>query len=145
MKTLQFILTVSLALLVGTMFGIWVGFNPAGLSAVAYVEQQQNMIRSFNILLPAMGAICILLTLMLAFLYEKDFRCRYLLFVSAAFLIAAGLITGLANQPINAIVITWSAQAPPPNWMHLRDVLTTLAVVTRSNTAISEANGSSGM
>ena len=71
MKTLQFILTVSLALLVGTMFGIWVGFNPAGLSAVAYVEQQQNMIRSFNILLPAMGAICILLTLMLAFLYEK--------------------------------------------------------------------------
>lgn len=39
---IRFVLVVQLALLTGTMFGIWVGFNPASLSASAYVEQQQN-------------------------------------------------------------------------------------------------------
>jgi hypothetical protein len=42
---LRFALIVLLALLVGTMFGIWIGFNPSSLSASAYVEQQQNAIR----------------------------------------------------------------------------------------------------
>jgi uncharacterized membrane protein len=50
---IRFALVVLLALLVGTMFGIWIGFNPASLSALAYVEQQQNTIRSLNTLLPA--------------------------------------------------------------------------------------------
>jgi len=52
----RFVLLVVLALLVGSMFGTWVGYDPAGLSASAYVEQQQNAIRSLNTLLPAMGA-----------------------------------------------------------------------------------------
>jgi hypothetical protein len=40
-NVVRFLFLVTLALLVGTMFGIWVGYNPAGLSATAYVEQQQ--------------------------------------------------------------------------------------------------------
>jgi len=58
---IRFVLLVLLALLVGSMFGIWVGFNPANLSAATYIEQQQNAIRSLNVLLPALGAICIVL------------------------------------------------------------------------------------
>jgi hypothetical protein len=54
-NAIRFILLLVLSLLVGTMFGIWVGFNPASLSAAAYVEQQQNAIRSLNTLLPVMG------------------------------------------------------------------------------------------
>ena len=34
------------ALVVGTMFGIWLGYDPARLTASAYVEQQQNAIRA---------------------------------------------------------------------------------------------------
>jgi hypothetical protein len=34
---------------------------------------------------------------------------------------AAGLITRFGNQPINAIVMTWSAQATAGNWAELRD------------------------
>jgi hypothetical protein len=60
-NAIRFILLLLLSLLIGTMFGIWVGFNPASLSAAAYVEQQQNSIRSLNTLLPVMGAVCILL------------------------------------------------------------------------------------
>jgi uncharacterized membrane protein len=118
---IRFVLVVLLALLVGTMFGIWIGFNPASLSALAYVEQQQNAIRSLNTLLPAMGAVCILLTLVLAFLSKGDSRSRYLLVGAAVLMIAAALVTRFANQPINAVVMTWSAQAPPANWAQLRD------------------------
>lgn len=117
----RFVLLVLLALLVGTMFGIWVGFNPATLSASAYVEQQQNAIRSLNTLLPAMGAVSILLTVALAFMSKGDSRSRYLLIAAAAFMIVAALVTRFANQPINAVVMTWSAQAPAANWAQLRD------------------------
>jgi uncharacterized membrane protein len=118
---IRFVLVVLLALLVGTMFGIWVGFNPASLSASAYVEQQQNAIRSLNTLLPAMGAACILLTVALAVLSKGDSRSRYLLVAAAVLMVAAGLVTRFGNQPINAVVMTWSAQAPAENWVQLRD------------------------
>jgi uncharacterized membrane protein len=118
---IRFLLLVLLALLVGTMFAIWVGFNPASLSALAYVEQQQNSIRSLNTLLPVMGAVCIGLTVVLAFLSKGDSRSRYLLVAATVLMIAAALVTRFANQPINAVVMTWSAQAPPANWAQLRD------------------------
>ena len=120
-NAIRFVLLVLLALLVGTMFGIWVGFNPASLSASAYVEQQQNAIRALNVLLPAMGAFCVLLTLVLAFMAGGNPRSRYLLLAVAALLVVAGLVTRFGNQPINAIVSTWNAQAPPANWTQLRD------------------------
>jgi len=118
---IRFLLLVLLALLVGTMFGIWVGFNPSGLSASAYVEQQQNAIRSLNTLLPAMGAVCILLTGALAFITRGDRRGRYLLIAAAVLMIVAALVTRFGNQPVNAVVLTWSAQSPATNWMELRD------------------------
>ena len=118
---IRFGLLVTLALLVGTMFGIWVGYNPTSLSASAYVEQQQNAIRSLNTLLPAMGAICILLTAALAFKSKGDRRSRYLLIAAALLMIVAALVTRFGNQPLNAMVITWSAQSPPANWAQLRD------------------------
>jgi uncharacterized membrane protein len=68
-----------------------------------------------------MGAACILLSAALAFMSKGDPRSRYLLFAAAVLLIVSGLVTRFANQPINAVVITWSAQAPAANWAELRD------------------------
>lgn len=118
---IRFVLLLLLALLVGSMFGILAGYDPRALSAAAYVEQHQNAVRGLNVLLPVMGAICILLTISLAFLAKDDRRTRYLLVVAALMLIAAGLITRFGNQPINAVVMTWSPQAPAANWTELRD------------------------
>ena len=132
---IRFALLVLLALLVGTMFGIWVGFNPASLSASAYVEQQQNAIRALNTLLPVMGAACILLSLALALMSKGDPRSRYLLLAAALLMIVSGLVTRFANQPINAVVMTWSAQAPAANWVQLREEWWQWHVV-RSITAI---------
>jgi uncharacterized membrane protein len=115
---LRFIVLALLALLVGTMFGIWVGFDPASLSASGYVEQQQNAIRSLNTLLPAMGAICIVLTFVLAYLAPRG---RDLLIAAALLMLVTAAVTRFGNQPINAVVMTWSVRAPAANWAQLRD------------------------
>lgn len=117
----RFLLLVLLALLAGTMFGIWVGFNPASLSAAAYVEQQQNAIRSLNTLLPVMGAVCIVLTAALALLTKGNPRVRYLLVAAVVLLLVAGVVTRFGNQPINAVVMQWSPQSPAADWAALRD------------------------
>jgi len=75
-NTVRFVLLMLLALLVGTTFGILMGYNPAGLSAAAYIQQQQNAIRSLNTLLPVMGAVCIVLMVWLAIRSGDDRRGR---------------------------------------------------------------------
>ena len=109
------------ALLVGTMFGVWLGFNPAALSPTAFVEMQQNAIRALNVSLPSLGFVCIALTVVLAVLTKHDKAGRYLLITAAVLLAVAGLITRFGNQPINAVVMTWSPQSPAANWADLRD------------------------
>ena len=39
---IRFVDLLLVALLAGAIFGIWIGFNPAGLSPATYVEQRQN-------------------------------------------------------------------------------------------------------
>lgn len=119
---LRFALLVLLALLTGAMFGLWVGFDPAALDASAYVQQQQNAIRSLNTLLPLMGAACIVLAVLLAASRRTPRVGRYLLAGTAVLLICAALVTRLGNQPINAIVMTWTPASPPPEWTRLRDL-----------------------
>ena len=45
---IRFLNIIIAALLAGTSFGIWMGFNPLNLSPLTYIEQQQNMIRALN-------------------------------------------------------------------------------------------------
>lgn len=108
------------ALVVGTIFGISLGFNPAPLSAGAYVEQQQQAIRSLNVIMPALGALATLLTIANA-LTMPHRTAPVLLWGAALCFVAAGLVTRFENQPINRQVMTWSAQAPPSDWQTARD------------------------
>jgi uncharacterized membrane protein len=133
---LRFGLLLLLSLLVGTMFGIFVGFNPAPLSSLAFVEQQQNAIRGLNVLLPSMGAASIAITLILAALAKGDARSRYLLGIATVLLIAAGLVTRFGNQPINAIVMTWVPEAPAANWGQLRDDWWRLHIIRTSSAIV---------
>ena len=118
---LAFVTVLLTGLLVGTMFGIWLGYNPASLSGLAYVEVQQSAIRALNLTLPTLGAICVVLCLVCAIM-ARDARAQALSFVAAAgLMVVAGLITRFLNQPINAIVMTWDPQSPPADWTLLRD------------------------
>jgi uncharacterized membrane protein len=75
-----------------------------------------------NVTLPVLGLVCVVLNAILAWLTRDDKRARLCVLVAVILLVAAGLITRFANQPINALVITWSPQAPPAQWQELRDV-----------------------
>ena len=117
----DFISVLFASLVVGSMFGLWLGLNPFDLPAAVYVAQHQQLVRGLNVALPVMGAVAIVFTLAAAFL-ARDQPTRFtLLLVTAACLIAAGLVTRFLNQPINAIVMTWSADSPPASWTQLRD------------------------
>jgi uncharacterized membrane protein len=109
------------ALLAGAMFGVSLMLRPAGLDAVIYIVQQQNGIRALNSVMPALGGLTLLLTLAAALLARDDRTRLSLLLAAAACLLAAGLITRFLNQPINAIVMTWAANAAPAEWTQLRD------------------------
>jgi uncharacterized membrane protein len=109
------------ALLVGAMFGVWLFLNPAGSDAVLYVALQQQGIRGLDTTMPALGAATIVVTIVAAVLGRGDGARLGLLIAAVACLIVAGLITRFLNQPINAIVMTWHRDAPPADWMRLRD------------------------
>jgi hypothetical protein len=109
------------SLVAGAMFGVWLGFNPAGLSAAAYITVQQRAIGALNVTMPTLGAFTIALIAAAAGLSYGD-RTRFtLLMAAAACFVLAGLVTRFLNQPINAVVIAWSPAVPPVNWAVVRD------------------------
>ena len=120
-RIIRFCNIVMVALVTGTIFGIWIGYNPKDLSAPTFIEQQQNAILALNTLMPILGLITILLTLTSAFLQRKDKVAFLVLLVASAFLIVSGLTTRFGNQPINSIVMTWDMNTPPNNWTELRN------------------------
>jgi uncharacterized membrane protein len=109
------------ALVVGAMFGVWLVFNPAGLDASFYIALHQQGIRTLNKRMPALGAATTLLTIAAAALGRANVTRLSLLMAAVVCFVATGLITRFLNQPINAIVRTWSASSPPSNWTTLRD------------------------
>lgn len=120
-KWIGFTNLLVVALVAGTVFGIWLGYNPATLSPATYIEQQQEAIRALNVTMPVLGGIGILLTVASAFFARRQRRTLSMLVAAAGCLILAALVTRFGNQPINAVVMTWSSHAPPPTWIALRD------------------------
>jgi hypothetical protein len=108
-------------LIAGILFGIWIGYNPQNFSAQTYVELQQSAIKALNTLMPLLGLITILLTVISAFIQKDNKTIFIALLIAAAFLIVSGLVTRFGNQPINSIVMTWNKADVPGNWTELRD------------------------
>lgn len=120
-STVHFANLLLAALLVGAMFAVLLFFNPLGLDAATYVWQSQQGIRADAGRLPALGAITTVLTLAAAALARTE-RTRFTLLLAAAGLfVAAGLITRIFNQPINAVIMTWPVQEPPASWVQFRN------------------------
>jgi hypothetical protein len=108
------------AVVAGGTFTIWRGYDPSALTPAAFVEMHQGAVRGLNTLLPAVGLFAILSTaLLLVRARERPTR-RALLATAAIAFVVAGLVTRFGNQPINAIVMTWSPDAVPDGWEALR-------------------------
>lgn len=117
---LQVLSLLLISLVVGSMFGIWRGFNPATFSPSTFVEVHQGAVRGLNVLLPAMALVSILTVVALAWLGRGMSQSRWLYIAAAVAMVAGGLITRFGNQPINAVVMTWGA-VPPDGWQMIRD------------------------
>ncbi|MBK6552262.1 MAG: DUF1772 domain-containing protein [Flavobacteriales bacterium] len=107
-------------IVVGTMFAVWAGFDSRGFSYTTFVEHHQNAVLGLNILVPALASLAILLTFYIAYLQRAWRGQMVLLLVAAGCMIVAGLATRFGCQPINAIVDTWTSDAPPTDWEVLR-------------------------
>jgi hypothetical protein len=108
-------------LITGAMFGILVGYNPHNLSSQTYVEQQQSVIKALNNLMPLLGLVTIILTIISAILQKGNQTILITLLTAAVLLVVSGLVTRFGNQPINSIVMTWNKAQVPDNWVYLRN------------------------
>lgn len=118
---LRFFNLLLAALVAGSVFGIWVSFNPMSLSSTTYVEQHQSLVKGFNVLLPALGSVIILSSFWLAYLNKNNQSVMVLFLIAGVFFLFTGLLTRFGNQPINSIMMTWKPTAPPSDWTEWRD------------------------
>ena len=121
MLIIRFFNILTTGLVTGTMFGIWIGYNPRNLSVQTYVEQQQSVIKAINTFMPLFGLITIILTLISAMLQKDNHTVLVILLLAVVLLIICGLVTRFGNQPINSIVMTWNKANVPVNWADLRN------------------------
>ena len=106
-------------LLAGSLFGIRFGYDVTAYSPATFVEVQQHAIAGLNDLLPLMGLAEIVLLAVLAWSARR--RPEFWLYLVAVVgMIVAGLVTRFGNQPINAMMVDWTASALPANWDSLR-------------------------
>ncbi|MDQ3142140.1 MAG: DUF1772 domain-containing protein [Bacteroidota bacterium] len=109
------------ALLAGTSFGIWMGFNPINYSASTYLEQQLNLVRSLHMLMVSLVIIATIVTLISAFLQRKNKTVFIILLFAAAFFASCIFISRLGNLPIQNEMLSWNANSLPDNWTIMRD------------------------
>ena len=117
----RFVNIILAGLLAGVSFGIWIGFNPSGLSTSTFIEQQQNMLQSIRTLMVFLVVFATIITILSAYLQRHDKSTFIFLILAAVLFIACILITRFGNKPIDEMVITWTKDAIPDNWTELRD------------------------
>jgi len=117
----RFINIMLAALLAGTSFGIWVGFNPKNYSSTTYIEQQQNLVLSLNTLMVSLVILATLVTVFSAFLNRKNRTVFIILLVASAFFSSCIFISRLGNLPIQTEMLSWKTDQLPDNWTQLRD------------------------
>jgi uncharacterized membrane protein len=118
---IRFLNIIIAALLAGTSFGIWIGFNPLNLSPSTYIEQQQNMVRALNGLMITLVLGATIITIISAILQRGDKQAFIPLLIASLFFIACVIISRFGNQPINNALMTWSSDTIPNNLSELRE------------------------
>lgn len=114
-------LLIVVGLLAGSVFGVGIGYDFAQYTPAAYLEVHQGAVRGLNNLLPLFGLAAIVLAAGLAVTRRANRRLLFGYLAGAVLLAAAGLITRFANQPINDLVMTWSAATLPADWETVRE------------------------
>lgn len=107
-------------LLAGSLFGIWFGYDFTRYSPAAYLEVHQHAVGGLNDLLPFMGLAAIAVTATLAWRSRRRPSVMWSYVAAAICIAVGGIVTRFGNQPINAEVMGWTADALPSGWDGLR-------------------------
>ena len=126
---IRFLNIIIAALLAGTSFGIWMGFNPLNLSPSLYIEQQQNMIRALNVLMITLVFSATIITIISAILQRGNKQAFIPLLIASLFFISCIIISRFGNQPINNEIMTWTSGTVPGNLSELRDQWWTFHII----------------
>jgi len=126
---IRFLNIIIAALLAGTSFGIWMGFNPLNLSPSVYIEQQQNMIRALNVLMITLVFSATIITIISAILQRGNKQAFIPLLFASLFFISCIIISRFGNQPINNEIMTWTSGTVPANLSELRDQWWTFHII----------------
>lgn len=121
LTALRFLNIVSVALLAGTSFGIWIGFNPKNYAYPTYVEQQQHLVRALHTLMVALVVASTIITIISAFQQRQNRPVFFTLLAAAAFLASCIFISRFGNLPIQTEMLQWNTETVPANWTELRD------------------------
>jgi uncharacterized membrane protein len=117
---LRFLALLLFALVAGSVFGIWRGYDPTLYSAATFLEVHQGAVGGLNHLLPGLAIASIALTLALAWFARRKGPVLWLYLGALFVMVAAGLVTRLVNQPLNTQIIGWTVDTLPGNWTDLR-------------------------
>ena len=117
----HFLALLFTGLIAGAVLAVWQGYDPRGLNAAAFVAMHQGAVRGHSVLMPAL-ALGSLVFIAVSAWYVRNDRVTLGLFGAALLcLVAAGVITAVYNQPVNAEVMGWTAARVPRNWAALRE------------------------
>lgn len=117
---LQFLAALLFALVAGSVFGIWRGYDPTAYAAATFLEAHQGAVRGLNALLPGLALAAILLTLALTWFARGKGALVWVYLAALLLMVGAGVVTRFFNQPINAQVMGWTSETLPANWAELR-------------------------
>jgi hypothetical protein len=117
----QTLAVILIGLVTGSMFAIWQGYPITDYSPATFVEVHQGAVRGLNTLLPVAATASLALVALLATFARHRPGVMWLYLGVAAMIALGGLVTRLINQPINALVMTWTATTLPTDWIDLRD------------------------
>jgi uncharacterized membrane protein len=112
---------ILVGLLAGTNFGIWIGLNPMTYSVSTYIEQQQHLVNSLNILMISLVILATLITIISTYFQRQNKSVFITLLIAAAFLVSCIFISRFGNSPIQKEILTWNVGHVPSNWTILRD------------------------
>jgi uncharacterized membrane protein len=116
----QFLAALLFAMVAGSVFGIWRGYDPTTYAAATFLEMHQGAVRGLNALLPGLALVSIFLTLTLTWLARGKGVVFWLYLGALLVMVGGGVVTRFFNQPINAQVMGWTLDSLPANWGDLR-------------------------
>jgi hypothetical protein len=118
---IRFINIMLAALVAGVSFGTWLGFEPARLSTLTFIEQQQYMLVSLKPVMLSLLITATVITFFSAYLQKSNKRVMVMLQVAAFFFLLSIGIVFFGSKPIENNMMTWGVANLPANWMELRD------------------------